>query len=421
MAELVLDFGAILVDDASLVRGFGALGWSVVGRGAEPIAVPGRFDGIVGMFLRSADFVRPLLEAVRDCRPEWFLLDECGDVSLDGYGVQRLTVNGRSLQFGHRSGWVIDVGQEATPESVAAAVAKRRPAETPEESAGAGAGDRSPRKLVTLDPEPANGFSGGKGGAGVWQAIVNQMPPHDVYVEGCLGRGAVLRHKRPAEMSIGVESDGDVIRAHWTGFDGVPGLRVIEADVKSWLKRSFGVGQVPGRSACLFCGAQRMTPAATRNAAAGSSQPCRQCGQRVLVYVDPPYLAETRKTNGRLYRHEWTRADHVELLKLLLSLPCDVLVSGYDSVLYRSMLKSWRVVTFPAVTRGGSTAVEHLWCNFAEPARLHDPRWLGGDRRARERWRRRADSMSRKLLDLSPRERQAVLERVKREGGLVDV
>ena len=50
-------------------------------------------------------------------------------------------------------------------------------------------------------------YAGGKDGAGVYQAIINQMPEHRIYVELFLGMGAALRHKRPAPGgSIGVDN-----------------------------------------------------------------------------------------------------------------------------------------------------------------------------------------------------------------------
>ena len=48
-------------------------------------------------------------------------------------------------------------------------------------------------------------YPGGKAGAGVYQRIINQIPPHDVYVEPFLGDGALLRRKRPAGRNIGIE------------------------------------------------------------------------------------------------------------------------------------------------------------------------------------------------------------------------
>ena len=48
-------------------------------------------------------------------------------------------------------------------------------------------------------------YPGGKSGAGVFQTIINLMPPHDVYVEPFLGGAAVMRMKRPASLNIGID------------------------------------------------------------------------------------------------------------------------------------------------------------------------------------------------------------------------
>jgi site-specific DNA-adenine methylase len=44
-------------------------------------------------------------------------------------------------------------------------------------------------------------YIGGKSQAGVYQRIINLIPPHRVYVEPFLGGGAILRLKSPAEVS----------------------------------------------------------------------------------------------------------------------------------------------------------------------------------------------------------------------------
>src|SRR5438128_6058115 len=53
-------------------------------------------------------------------------------------------------------------------------------------------------------------FVGSKGGAGVWQRIISEMPPHDFYVEAFAGTGQVLLHKRPARASIAIDGDAPV-------------------------------------------------------------------------------------------------------------------------------------------------------------------------------------------------------------------
>jgi len=64
-----------------------------------------------------------------------------------------------------------------------------------------------------------------------------------------------------------------------------------------------------------------------------------------LIYCDPPYLPETRKSGG--YEHELTREDHEELLITLDEFPGMVMLSGYDNPLYRNLdAIGWQRETF---------------------------------------------------------------------------
>src|SRR6266581_4409135 len=54
---------------------------------------------------------------------------------------------------------------------------------------------------------PRRGFPGGKNGAGVFQKIINAMPPHACFIEAFAGSGAVLRRKRPAASTIAIDRD----------------------------------------------------------------------------------------------------------------------------------------------------------------------------------------------------------------------
>lgn len=212
-------------------------------------------------------------------------------------------------------------------------------------------------------------YPGGKGGAGVYQTIINQMPPHDVYIEPFLGSGTILRRKRPAAIAnIGIDADEGLIAR--TG--DIAGATIIHGDAVRWLQqREHWTG-------------------------------------RELVYCDPPYLRASRRSPSRLYRQEYGKLDHVILLAVLKRLPCMVLISGYAAPLYLKEFASWRLVTFSAMTRGGP-AIEHLWCNFPEPIALHDYSYLGADFRERERIKRKAARWQQKFQALGPLEQKAVL------------
>ena len=87
-----------------------------------------------------------------------------------------------------------------------------------------------------------------------------------------------------------------------------------------------------------------------------------------LFYCDPPYVPDTRATPD-LYAHEMTEAQHRELLTALLDCKGKVMLSGYDSPLYREMLKDWTRHAFdlPNNAASGDTKrrmIEVVWCNF---------------------------------------------------------
>ena len=54
-------------------------------------------------------------------------------------------------------------------------------------------------------------YPGGKAGDGVYQRLISLMPPHEVYIEPFLGGGAIMRHKRPTRLNIGIDLDSQVI------------------------------------------------------------------------------------------------------------------------------------------------------------------------------------------------------------------
>ncbi len=216
-------------------------------------------------------------------------------------------------------------------------------------------------------------YPGGKNGSGVYQKIINLLPPHPVYVEPFLGAGAILRLKRPALASIGIDIDAGVLQ-HWNGSE-VPNLKLIHADALDYL--------------------------------AGSAFPADS-----LVYLDPPYLQATRSSPDPLYRYEMTEGQHKRLLEIIRRLPCMVVISGYTSALYQDKLKDWRTLSFQAMTRGGRPATETVWLNFPEPFQLHDYRYLGEDYRERERIKRKQKRWSNRLAAMPPHERYALLSAI---------
>lgn len=227
-------------------------------------------------------------------------------------------------------------------------------------------------------------YPGGKSGAGVYQRLINLMPPHRVYVEPFLGGGAVIRLKRPAWLNIGIDLEPDAVAGCASSISGAidtDGDSTRSDDAGRW-KWLVGDGIAFLRSTDWV-------------------------GDE-LVYCDPPYMHETRSRRDR-YRHEMSDGQHADLLSVLAKLPCMVMVSGYWTELYGGMLSAWSHVSFEAMTRAGRTATEHVWCNYGPPLALHDYRYLGETFRERERAKRKRARWVRRLTAMPLLERQALL------------
>ncbi|EOK5395274.1 TPA: DNA adenine methylase [Pseudomonas aeruginosa] len=127
-----------------------------------------------------------------------------------------------------------------------------------------------------------------------------------------------------------------------------------------------------------------------------------------LVYVDPPYVPETRR-RAKVYRCDYSEDDHLRLLRCLAALPCKVMLSGYDCDLYNRELVGWRKVTFPAKTHV-EVREETVWMNFDPPDRLHDSRYMGQTFRDRQTIQRRQTRLRSRIESLDPIERHELLQ-----------
>ncbi len=88
----------------------------------------------------------------------------------------------------------------------------------------------------------------------------------------------------------------------------------------------------------------------------------RFCYDNVFMYLDPPYLLNTRR--GKQYKHEMTDVDHEELLKAVLQSPAKIMISGYESEMYSDYLHSWSKKQFVSNADGGKPRAEIIWMNY---------------------------------------------------------
>ncbi len=220
-------------------------------------------------------------------------------------------------------------------------------------------------------------YFGGKNQSGVYQRIINRIPPHRRYFELFLGSGAVYRYKLSAAKSFLADMD--------------------------W--RSVVAGNDYRR---------RRDPIAVVDALDFMDR----CSFREddFVYLDPPYLWSTRLSNHR-YRYELGSCSHRRLLDIVFGLNCMVLISHPDAELYSSTLSGWNRYQYTVVDRGGNLRQEFLWYNYPPPVKLHDYRYVGVNRTDRQRIKRKVLRTMQRLASTPAMERNCILTSIADEYG----
>lgn len=82
---------------------------------------------------------------------------------------------------------------------------------------------------------------------------------------------------------------------------------------------------------------------------------------KTLHYCDPPYLPSVRDRTKHDYAHEMDQDGHVELLSFLQTLRGMVIISGYQSEMYNSMLSGWEKVFIETFADSAKPRTEVLW------------------------------------------------------------
>lgn len=243
--------------------------------------------------------------------------------------------------------------------------------------------------------------------------IVSLFPDHEHYVEPCAGGLAVLLAKPVSPIETVNDLDGALI-TFWRvlrdreadlrrALDLTPHARgemdvarralVVDGDEletarRVWIRLAQGRGSNLGdqsagwryaaspdygSAARHLDGYRSRVPACARRIRHVSleNRPAveivRDYGRhdRVLLYVDPPYVSSTR-SKAKRYGHEMTDDDHRMLAATLADAAAAVVVSGYPSSLYDQLYAGWYRAEMSAQTANGGAGratTEVLWAN----------------------------------------------------------
>lgn len=258
-------------------------------------------------------------------------------------------------------------------------------------------------------------YFGSKNVNGVYQFIINHIPPHKNYVEGFLGSGTIMMNKKPAPgHNIGIDMDAAVIDK----------FNCAAADIVKDDYRQKSLGDLLGRqhsrsrlSDLMRPGGQSVLFIQGAFIDKFDDWRRRQSSMAVkdtFIYLDPPYPEHTLTGNHR-YKHSMSIPDHIELLDYVSGLPVLIAISTYDNDLYRKKLKSWNKSSVQSITRGGKVKTEIVYFNYDSSGKLHDTTYVGKDFTDRQRIKRKISRNIAKIEKLPVQERQAFLEAIQQK------
>jgi DNA adenine methylase len=228
---------------------------------------------------------------------------------------------------------------------------------------------------------PYQNYFGGKSGAGTYQKIINHIPPHRVFLTLFAGNCGIFKYIRPAEWSVINDIDPDVMEA-WaaTGLILQGDIKLSNKDARAFLREDIN-----------------------------DLEYYRQ-KQHLFIYLDPPYLMETRRSQLEIYKHEMTVEQHIDLLSIISARPdLKIMISHYPCDLYDTMLAGWNTFDFESKTRKGM-ATERIYYNYELDGRLHDYSYIGQNFRVREKYKRIKTNFFLKLDRMEPLLRNALLQ-----------
>lgn len=256
---------------------------------------------------------------------------------------------------------------------------------------------------------PVMRYHGGKWRIAPW--IVSHFPDHRLYVEPYCGAASVLMRKSQSQGEVINDLDGRIVSLFQVLRDARQAQRLsdmlrltpysrVEFELATWpvddpieqarrtlIRAAMGHGTTglfgrtgfrgrPFRDGSRQTGAHDWgnLPEAIQtftDRLRGVVIECRPAldvirmhdAPDTLIYCDPPYVSSTRSAlaSNRCYAHEMTDQDHAELAEALHVCRGHVVVSGYDSALYRKLYRDWVVVSRETRADGGKECRECLW------------------------------------------------------------
>lgn len=274
---------------------------------------------------------------------------------------------------------------------------------------------------MTVKHQPSFPYYGSKGYLSSW--IVSNLPEHNAYVEPFAGSASVLVAKPPSRFEVINDIDGNIVNFYRvlrnnpddlisllqltpyardeylycrdSDSSNVPEVERARRFYVRACQSYGGIGGSSGFSSGTFkkTGAKPATfkrriddrlswlADRLRNVEIQNTNALKLISvwgesPRAVLYLDPPYLGETRVSRNAYVYEAADQEFHEKMLDAIVRIPAAVVLSGYSSELYRSYLHGWkkieRTVMLSSSNKKNQDRTEVLWikesCSMGEKA-----------------------------------------------------
>lgn len=242
-------------------------------------------------------------------------------------------------------------------------------------------------QALCLQNWASEGIFNGKSTDGVYQHLINRIPPHTIYIELCVGQATINRAKRPAMLNLLVDVDPQINRLYQNA--NIPKEMRIQgyrADCVAWLKHTYP--KIP----------------------VDPQFPCPE--ENIFIFIDPPTDKDVhRKKNSN--RHLMPLDSITELCRILVGIKCKVMLTTFVGSIYDGVFeneKGWHRELFTGYSANPDGSDEVILTNYVPDEDLHDYSFCGTTPDERARIRKQNESLVAVLKPMSLLERRAFFQ-----------
>lgn len=267
------------------------------------------------------------------------------------------------------------------------------------------------------------GYTGNKGIDGLWQWIINRIPPHKVYYELFAGSATIARALPAHSHKTLVDIDPGTVKMLQKEL-GSSTVKSICADALQLLSTVGTMAACTDNNNCTGQLGSVKTKVTVPPAMFVSNSMVRTAqnnctseqihltvpDRHIMIYADPPYRFINRRGKRNLYKYEMTDEQHLQFVIACSTVNANCMISHPENDMYDKHLHGWTKEKF-TVSYHGHVTQECIYYNYPKPSVLQTYDYVGSDCWDRQRVKRKIERLARKLADLPALERNAVIAR----------